>query len=110
MGMDLEERCETMPTEFDCEPVEQLSEMEVDDIVINDDDDLKMDEKENDLYPIANNPFVETIRLENDNFIEGNDRTNNSFIAILLNWKMWTILQGAILGATLAMTDQNCHL
>lgn len=70
--MSLERGCETMPTEFECEPVEQLSEMEVDDIVINDDDDLKTDEKENDLYPIANDPFVETIEPTTDDFIEGN--------------------------------------
>ncbi|XP_055313175.1 serine-rich adhesin for platelets-like isoform X2 [Sitodiplosis mosellana] len=57
----LDQPCESIPTaDFECEPVEQLSEMEVDDIVISNDDELKSD-KENDLYPMASDPYVESM-------------------------------------------------
>lgn len=56
--------CETMEPDFDCEPVEPL-DMEVDDIVI-DSDEIKSD---NDLCPIANDPFVEP--AEPKHFDEG---------------------------------------
>lgn len=61
--------CESIPAnDFECEPVEQLSQMEVDDIVINNDDELKSD-KENDLYSMASDPYVESI--EPKHFQEG---------------------------------------
>lgn len=66
---DLNQECEAIPpTEFECEPVEQLAQMEVDDIVISNDDELKSD-KENDIYPIASDPYVESI--EPKHFHEG---------------------------------------
>lgn len=68
--VDMEQRGESIQASFECEPVEQLSGMEVDDIDISNDDELKSD-KENDLYPMANNPFVESIQSKNDNLIGG---------------------------------------
>lgn len=55
--------CEAIQSDFECEPVQQL-EMEVDDIVIHDnidddsdDDDDDLKSNDNDLCPIANDPF-----------------------------------------------------
>lgn len=48
--------CEAIQSNFECEPVEQL-EMEVDDIVINDSDDSDIKSTDNDLCPIANDPY-----------------------------------------------------
>lgn len=48
--------CQAMQSDFECEPVEQL-EMEVDEIVIHDSDDSDPKSDDNDLCPIANDPF-----------------------------------------------------
>lgn len=64
----LERECEPIQADFDCEPVEQLSEMEVDDIAIND-DELKSD---NELCaPITSDPFVEPPEPKQHHFNEG---------------------------------------
>lgn len=55
----LRSECEAIQSNFDCEPVEQL-EMEVDDIVINDSDDSDIKSTDNDLCPIANDPYKST--------------------------------------------------
>lgn len=48
--------CQAIQSDFECEPVEQL-EMEVDEIVIHDSDDNDIKSDDNDLCPIANDPF-----------------------------------------------------
>lgn len=68
--MDLDQRCEDIPADFECEPIEHMSDMEVDNIVMNDVDQLKSD-TEPVLFPITNDPFVEPIESKNDNFNEG---------------------------------------
>lgn len=57
MGFEnLHPECEAIQSDFECEPVEQL-EMEVDDIVIHDSDDDDIKSNDNDLCPIANDPY-----------------------------------------------------
>lgn len=64
----LDSQCEPIHTDFECEPVEELSEMEVDDMINS--DELKSD-KENDLCPIVNDPYVESIEPKIGGYIEG---------------------------------------
>lgn len=52
----LHPECGVTQSDFECEPVEQL-EMEVDDIVIHDSDDEELKSNDDDLCPIANDPF-----------------------------------------------------
>lgn len=63
----LDSHCQPIHSEFDCEP-EQLSEMEVDDMMNS--DELKLD-NENDLHSIANDPYDESIEPQNMSYIEG---------------------------------------
>lgn len=56
----MDQPCESIQqNDFECQPVEHMSEMEVDDIVNSNDDELKSDK--DDLYPIASDPYVESI-------------------------------------------------
>lgn len=48
--------CEVIQNDFECEPAEQLG-IEVDDIVIHDNDENDMKSNDNDLCPIANDPY-----------------------------------------------------
>lgn len=70
----MDQACESIPAaDFECKPVEQLSQMEVDDIVISNDDELKSD-KRNDLYSMTSDPYVESI--EPKHFHEGMRKIN----------------------------------
>lgn len=72
MGFEnLRSECAAIQSDFDCEPVEQL-EMEVDDIVINDSDDSDIKSTDNDLCPIANDPYKSA---ESKHFDRGNGIT-----------------------------------
>lgn len=80
----LDQPCESIqPTDYECEQVEQLSEMEVDDITISNDDELKSDK--DDLYPIASDPYVESI--EPKHYHEGTNKHTkaNTDLVLLLS-------------------------
>ncbi|XP_031640332.1 putative uncharacterized protein DDB_G0282133 isoform X2 [Contarinia nasturtii] len=70
--MDLDQGCEDLPPDFECEPIEHICEMDVDDIVMNNANELKS-ETDNNVYSIANDPFVEMIEPKNNKSIEESD-------------------------------------
>lgn len=79
--------CEAVQSDFECGPVEQL-EMEVDDIVINDSDGSDMKSNDNDLCPIANDPYKSA---ESKHFDKGIRRIQ-PFIRISLKQTNWNNL------------------